>query len=93
MHLGFVGGQGTDPMALDYALNRALDTYYNDRQWFNQLAKRVMLQDWSWARPALDYIELYYQVNCPHTLMPTGHLFFAFHLVRGGMCVCVCVCV
>jgi glycogen synthase len=64
MHLGFIGAQGTDPMALDYALNRALDTYYNDRQWFNKLAKRVMLQDWSWARPALDYIELYYQVGC-----------------------------
>eukprot|EP00884_Botryococcus_braunii_P007192 jgi/Botrbrau1/16474/Bobra.0142s0068.1 len=53
--------EGTDPMALDYALNRALDTYYNDRDWFHSLAQRVMRQDWSWARPALDYIELYYQ--------------------------------
>ena len=86
--------QGTDPDALDYALNRAMDAYYNDRQWFHGLQKRVMeqvgqlaglhgtvqdnqlaccvhtdltctlpahaFQDWSWNKPAHDYIELYY---------------------------------
>jgi starch synthase len=52
--------QGIDGDALDYALNRALDAYYNDRQWFHSLQKRVMLQDWSWNKPAHDYIELYY---------------------------------
>jgi hypothetical protein len=36
--------QGTDDGALDYALNRALDAYYNDRAWFHSLQKRVMLQ-------------------------------------------------
>jgi starch synthase len=55
------GVQGTDGGALDYALNRALDAYYNDRAWFYGLAARIMRQDWSWNRPALDYIELYYQ--------------------------------
>ncbi|EFN55259.1 hypothetical protein CHLNCDRAFT_134595 [Chlorella variabilis] len=52
--------EGTDPDALDYALNRAMDAYYNDRQWFHGLQKRVMEQDWSWNKPAHDYIELYY---------------------------------
>lgn len=51
--------QGTDEGALDYALNRAIDAWYNDRQWFRGLQRRVMEQDWSWNRPALDYIELY----------------------------------
>ena len=53
--------QGTDESSLDYALNRALDAYYDDRTWFNGLAARIMLQDWSWNRPALDYVELYWQ--------------------------------
>ncbi|PSC67151.1 glycosyltransferase family 5 [Micractinium conductrix] len=52
--------EGTDDGALDYAMNRALDAYYNDRQWFHGLQKRVMLQDWSWNKPANDYIQLYY---------------------------------
>ncbi|GMH38213.1 hypothetical protein BSKO_06097 [Bryopsis sp. KO-2023] len=52
--------QGTDTGGLDYAMNRAIDSFWNDRQWFHGLQKRVMLQDWSWNRPALDYIELYY---------------------------------
>lgn len=51
---------GTDTGALDYALNRAMDTWYNNRHGFLALQKRVMDQDWSWNRPALDYIELYH---------------------------------
>ncbi|GIL88159.1 hypothetical protein Vretimale_14076 [Volvox reticuliferus] len=51
---------GTDGGALDYALNRAIDAWYNDRAWFHSLQKRVMEQDWSWNRPAIDYIELYF---------------------------------
>ncbi|CAG9465646.1 unnamed protein product [Pedinophyceae sp. YPF-701] len=54
---------GTDPGALDYAMNRALDAYYNDQEWLRSLQKRVMEQDWSWNRPALDYIELYYSLR------------------------------
>ena len=52
--------QGTDDDALDYALNRAVDAFYNDRAWFRSLQARVMRQDWSWNRPAIDYVELYY---------------------------------
>ncbi|KAK9867605.1 hypothetical protein WJX84_010271 [Apatococcus fuscideae] len=51
---------GTDAGALDSALNRAFDAYWNDRQWFHSLQARVMRQDWSWARPALDYIDVYH---------------------------------
>ena len=49
--------QGTDAGAMDYALNRALDAWYNDKPWFHSLQSRVMQQDWSWNGPALDYIE------------------------------------
>jgi len=52
--------EGTDEGALDYAMNRALDAYYNDREWFRSLQERVMRQDWSWNKPAIDYVELYY---------------------------------
>ncbi len=56
-----MAAQGADESSLDYALNRALDAYYDDRTWFNSLAARIMRQDWSWNRPALDYVELYWQ--------------------------------
>ena len=52
--------EGADEGALDYALNRAFDAYYNDREWFRSLQQRVMSQDWSWNKPAIDYIQLYY---------------------------------
>lgn len=52
--------EGTGPNDLCYALDRALDAYYNDREWWRSFQGRVMRQDWSWNRPALDYIELYY---------------------------------
>ncbi|XP_022870282.1 starch synthase 3, chloroplastic/amyloplastic isoform X2 [Olea europaea var. sylvestris] len=50
---------GADAAGVDYALNRAISAWYNGREWFNSLCKRVMEQDWSWNRPALDYLELY----------------------------------
>ncbi|KAI8475202.1 MAG: hypothetical protein J3K34DRAFT_517637 [Monoraphidium minutum] len=52
--------EGTDAGALDYALNRAVDAFYNDKPWFRSLQARVMTMDWSWNRPALQYIDLYY---------------------------------
>ncbi|KAI3440149.1 uncharacterized protein J3R85_003759 [Psidium guajava] len=51
---------GADSAGVDYALNRALSAWYDGRDWFNSLCKRVMEQDWSWNRPALDYMELYH---------------------------------
>ena len=32
--------QGTDSSALDYAMNRAIDAWYNDRPWFHSLQRR-----------------------------------------------------
>ncbi|KAF3451724.1 hypothetical protein FNV43_RR07820 [Rhamnella rubrinervis] len=51
---------GADAGGVDYALNRAITAWYEGRDWFNSLCKRVMEQDWSWNRPALDYMELYH---------------------------------
>jgi starch synthase len=53
--------EGTDSGALDYAMNRAIDCFYNDRQFFNTIALRCMATDWSWNGPAHDYVELYYK--------------------------------
>ncbi|RCV29739.1 hypothetical protein SETIT_6G036800v2 [Setaria italica] len=50
---------GADSNGVDYALNRAITSWFDARDWFHSLCKRVMEQDWSWNRPALDYIELY----------------------------------
>lgn len=55
--------QGMDEGGLDYALNRCIDAYYNDRAWFRSLQARIMRQDWSWNRPAIDYVELYYSAT------------------------------
>ncbi|XP_021889061.1 starch synthase 3, chloroplastic/amyloplastic [Carica papaya] len=51
---------GADSAGVDYALNRAISAWYDSRDWFNSLCKKVMEQDWSWNRPALDYMELYH---------------------------------
>jgi len=52
--------EGSDEGALDYALNRAIDAYYNDVEWFHTLQQRVASQNWSWDGPAEAYMELYY---------------------------------
>jgi len=52
---------GADAAGLDYALNRALEMWYTDNEQWQRLTQRVMQQDWSWAEPAFDYIEIYYR--------------------------------
>ena len=42
---------------------RAVSAWFDARSWFHSLCKRVMEQDWSWNRPALDYIELYHSAS------------------------------
>ncbi|KAJ4976662.1 hypothetical protein NE237_001768 [Protea cynaroides] len=54
---------GADNAGVNYALNRAISTWYDDRDRFNTLCKTVMEQDWSWNRPALDYMELYHAAH------------------------------
>lgn len=52
---------GTDSGGMDYALNRGLSAWYNDRAWWHELQAKCMNADWSWTGPGLDYIELYYK--------------------------------
>nr|GEV69856.1 starch synthase 3, chloroplastic/amyloplastic [Tanacetum cinerariifolium] len=52
--------EGADAAGVDYAVNRAISAWYESRDWFNSLCELVMEQDWSWNRPALDYLELYH---------------------------------
>lgn len=52
--------EGADPAGVDYALDRAISAWYDGKEWFDSLRKRVMEQDWSWNRPALEYMELYH---------------------------------
>lgn len=53
--------EGADEMGMDYALNRALGFFFNDRSSWNELCRRVMRQDWSWSLPAMDYLQLYFK--------------------------------
>jgi len=52
---------GADSGGMDYALNRALSGFHNDKEQWKELVERNMSTDWSWASPAIDYIELYYR--------------------------------
>lgn len=52
---------GADSGGLDYALNRALSSWFSDRNAWAGLSSRIMSMDWSWSSPAQDYIELYYK--------------------------------
>ncbi|CAL0307267.1 unnamed protein product [Lupinus luteus] len=42
---------------------RAISAWYDRRDWLKSLCKTVMDQDWSWNRPALDYLELYHAAH------------------------------
>ena len=59
---GFVF-EGTDGGAIDWALNRALDMWYSHRTEFSALQRTCMTQDWSWNRPAVEYLELYHAAS------------------------------
>jgi len=53
---------GTQTSDMDYALNRALDAYYDKPRWSSlALPKRVMTQDWSWRAPAKLYVDRYWR--------------------------------
>jgi starch synthase len=54
---GFVF-QGFDALALEHALERALDAH-GDRELWKGLVRRGMRQDWSWETSARDYLRLF----------------------------------
>ncbi|HIK29009.1 MAG: glycogen synthase GlgA [Oscillatoriaceae bacterium SKW80] len=55
---GFVFFQ-TDHRALESALDRALDLWYEKREIFNKLAIQGMEYDYSWYNPACEYLKVY----------------------------------
>jgi starch synthase len=55
---GFVFYQ-QDKYALETAMNRALDLYYNEPELFQKLACRGMAYDYSWKDSAATYLALY----------------------------------
>ena len=70
---------GTDDSAIDYALDRAISLAYDKPSEFRALQANCMTQDWSWNRPALEYIEI----------LPRGEKallkqFFLGYRTRGG---------
>jgi starch synthase len=48
-----------DVDSLNTTLWRALETYWNRREAWNQLIKNCMRQDWSWAKSAIEYVRFY----------------------------------
>lgn len=66
MFVSIVAFSNTDPYTNKFSFffvgnfSRAISAWYDSREWFNSLCKHVMEQDWSWNRPALDYLELYH---------------------------------
>ncbi len=59
---GFVFFQN-DRVALESALARVLDLYSNEPKLFAQLAKQGMACDYSWKRPADQYVEVYERIR------------------------------
>jgi starch synthase len=52
---------GYSPSALMDAIHRALDTFRNKEEW-TQMMKRGMAQDFSWDKPAQEYVRVYERV-------------------------------
>jgi starch synthase len=52
---------GYSPQALRDALERALTTFQNKEQW-TRMMKRAMEQDFSWDKPAQEYVRVYERV-------------------------------
>jgi len=57
---------GTDESSIDYALDRAISLAYEKPQEFRALQANCMTQDWSWNRPALEYLEIYHAARKPY---------------------------
>ena len=53
----------TDQYAMESALNRAIDLYYNEPQLFQQLALQGMQYDYSWKNSGEEYIAIYDRIR------------------------------
>jgi len=54
------------PLALESALNRALDIYHNRSDVWQQLMQTGMSRDWSWNASARQYVDLYQNIVARH---------------------------
>ena len=52
---------GYDSSALLDAIRRALETFRNKKEW-TAMMKRGMAQDFSWDKPAQEYVRVYERV-------------------------------
>ena len=59
---GFVFYQ-SDSYALESALDRALNLWYNDRRGFEQLQRQGMAYDYSWNVPGEQYLKIYERIR------------------------------
>jgi starch synthase len=53
----------TDYLALESAMDRALDLWYNNPSEFRQLQRQGMNYDYSWNYPGKDYLEIYERIR------------------------------
>ncbi|KAH8493309.1 hypothetical protein H0E87_020138 [Populus deltoides] len=60
-HIPVSGGIAKEPSM--HIVHIAFEIAPIARDWFNLLCKKVMEQDWSWNKPALDYLELYHSAR------------------------------
>ncbi len=56
--------QNTDYTALESAMHRAIDLWYNGPDQFHQLISQGMAQDYSWRYAGQDYINIYEHIRC-----------------------------
>jgi starch synthase len=59
---GFVFYQ-SDPPALESAMRRAFDLYYQNHDLFVKLQQQGMAYDYSWEKPAAAYLEIYEHIR------------------------------
>ena len=50
------------PLALETALDRAVDIYHNRSDVWQQLVQTGMRRDWSWTASARQYVDLYQKI-------------------------------
>lgn len=54
----------TDNYALESAMNRAIDIYYDAPELFQQIATQGMQYDYSWKKSGEEYIKVYDYIRC-----------------------------
>lgn len=53
----------SDHTSLDFALDRALNLWHNDRSGWKKLVRRAMREDHSWSHQVLEYLSVYQKLS------------------------------